>query len=342
MEHVRRKKGSGVLNHLEQNILKALKCPATLAELIVIALYGQAISKPYMRLVRIATAQGKGIAELAPLHALVQTHLEALINNPLLLLAPNALAATATLDRCEWEDPEVIAALRMHDSMLPYLSDLFVAFCRGALQTWVRFTEEFLPGGPLDSLTQEQSERAFMPPTNDANEGALGTWRTWIRRFPCLALHRFNALIINRANGTERYMEESFTPEQHVWIKSEARRLDESKIEGNRKAELVLAATQDAERNNQLLTQRADKRRQREEYADTIRLELNQDKILSLKVSELDDQLKAYRNHAKNRQSFPATSKLKAVEKKALVSRLAFEYSQALPRSGTDLSSKSV
>ncbi|KAF8593200.1 hypothetical protein BDV93DRAFT_566797 [Ceratobasidium sp. AG-I] len=46
VEHCKQKKGSGILNHLELDIMKALKCPATLAELLVIVLYGQAISKP--------------------------------------------------------------------------------------------------------------------------------------------------------------------------------------------------------------------------------------------------------------------------------------------------------
>ncbi|KAF8594395.1 hypothetical protein BDV93DRAFT_421418, partial [Ceratobasidium sp. AG-I] len=295
MEHSRQRKATGALNHLEANILKALNCPATLAELIVIALYGQAISKPYMRLVRTATAQGKGIAELAALHALVQVHLQSLIDDPLLLLGPTITEVTGTLDGSEWDNPQVLNTLRIHESMLPYISDLLVAFCRGALQTWIRFTEEFLPGGPLGSLTLEQSEKAFMPPTNDANEGALGTWRVWTRKFPRLALHRFNAIIINRANKTEAYMDKNFTQEQYTWARSEARRIDSSKKEETRRAQLVLAATKEAEKNDGLLTQRAERKREREEQAASIQLELDQERIRGMKGVELDSQLKAYR-----------------------------------------------
>ena len=40
---------------------------------------------------------------------------------------------------------------------------------------------EFHEGGMIDNTTAEEKEKAWMPPTNDANEGALGTFRTHIR-----------------------------------------------------------------------------------------------------------------------------------------------------------------
>lgn len=109
------------------------------------------------------------------------------------------------------------------------------------------------------SLTLEQSEKAHMPPTNDANEGVLSTWCVWTRRLLCLALHRFNALMMRRGNKTETYMAESFTPEQHIWARAEARRIDSSKKEEIRKAKLVPAATTEAEKNQLMLSQRADR-----------------------------------------------------------------------------------
>ncbi|EUC55749.1 hypothetical protein RSOL_133880 [Rhizoctonia solani AG-3 Rhs1AP] len=197
MEHMRKQRASGTLNHLELNLVKALNCPATLGELLSISLYGQIISKPYMRLVRSATAAGRGLADLASLHTLVQSHLQSIIANPSLLLGLKSAERSATLDGTDWENPKVLEALRAHESKLPYLPDLFVAFCQGTLQTWTRFTDEFLPGGSIASLTPEQQTKAFMPPTNDANEGALGTWRVWARRFPSLTLHKFNAITMN-------------------------------------------------------------------------------------------------------------------------------------------------
>ncbi|KAF8593022.1 hypothetical protein BDV93DRAFT_461759 [Ceratobasidium sp. AG-I] len=330
MEHCRQKKGSGTLNHLELNIMKALKCPATLAELLVIALYGQAISKPYMRLVRTATVEGKGLAELASLHTQVQHHLELIIRDPLLVLGPTVLAETATLDGSNWDEPAVIDALRRHESVLPYITDLFVAYCQGALQTWRRFTDEFAKDGPLASLTQEQSTKAFMPPTNDVNEGALGTYRVWTRKYPRLTLHKFNAVMINRANGTEDYMETHFTPEQYVWARAEARRIDSSNKEATRKAELVAAAVLEAERNQVVQDKRVDKRHRKEQYISGIQLQFNPDIIVKMKGSELNDQLKAYRQMAKNQRDFPSTSKLNVAGKKIVVAGLALKYAQEL------------
>ncbi|KAF8596357.1 hypothetical protein BDV93DRAFT_455094 [Ceratobasidium sp. AG-I] len=331
MEHCRQRKGSGTLNHLELNIVKALNCPATLAELLVISLYGQAISKPYMRLVRAATVEGRGLAELASLHTQVQRHLELIIKDPLLVLGPNVLAEAATLDGSIWDEPAVIDALRQHESALPYLTDLFVAYCQGALQTWRRFTDEFAVDGLLASLTQEQVEKAFMPPTNDVNEGALGTYRVWTRKYPRLAVHRFNAVMMNRTNGTEDYMGENFTPEQYIWLWAEARRIDSSNKETIRKAELVSAAVLEAEKNQVIQDKRIDKRNLKELYIAGIQLEFNQDIIMKMKGLELDDQLKAYRKMATNRRDFPSTSKLNVAGKKFVVAGLALKYAEEQP-----------
>lgn len=62
------KKWSGSLNHLEQNVFKGLSDGPTVSELAVLALFGQAISKPYMCQVQLATLEGKSIAELGNLH----------------------------------------------------------------------------------------------------------------------------------------------------------------------------------------------------------------------------------------------------------------------------------
>jgi hypothetical protein len=39
------------------------------------------------------------------------------------------------------------------------------------------FTSEFAPGGLIDEATAEERELAWMPATNDENEGALGSFR---------------------------------------------------------------------------------------------------------------------------------------------------------------------
>ncbi|CAE6442660.1 unnamed protein product [Rhizoctonia solani] len=231
------------------NIVNALKCPATLLELIVITLYGQMVSKPYMRLVRTATVEGKGLADLASLHTHVQDHLKKIIDNPQLLFGPDAAINPLTLDGFEQDEQEIVATLQRHESVLPRLQELFVAFCSGSLKTWIRFTDEFLPGGALSSMSTEQANKAFMPPTNDANEGALGTWRVWTRRFPRLTQYRFNAIMMNQQNHTEEYIEKNMTTKQLTWMRAEAQEINSSNQEATRMAGLVAASKLAADEN---------------------------------------------------------------------------------------------
>ncbi|KAH7317466.1 hypothetical protein B0J17DRAFT_634087 [Rhizoctonia solani] len=208
------------------------------------------------------------------------------------VLAPNAPAPLATLDSSEWENSNVLAALQDHESALLFLTELFVAFCQGALQTWARFTEEFSPNGAIALLMPEQGGKAFMPTTNDANEGALGTWHVWTRRFPSLALHWFNAIAMNPANQTKAYIENNFTLSQHTWLRAEARRIDLSKLEAKQRSTIVTAQIEEGAKNKITLVHCGEQRHKREEYMAGIKLVLNPTKIQKLKGAELNDQIK--------------------------------------------------
>ncbi len=83
---------------------------------------------------------------------------------------------TGSLDGKLWEMPEAIYAVLQRKLQLPHLSPLLVSFCTGALETWERFTSEFLAGGAIDTATTEQIESAWMESTNDLNEGAFDNW----------------------------------------------------------------------------------------------------------------------------------------------------------------------
>ena len=51
-----------------------------------------------------------------------------------------------------------------------HLEGAFVAFQKGALYTWIRFSAECAPGQLIDSLSPEERLLAFMPAASDANE----------------------------------------------------------------------------------------------------------------------------------------------------------------------------
>ncbi|KAF8600592.1 hypothetical protein BDV93DRAFT_411265, partial [Ceratobasidium sp. AG-I] len=291
----RDKKRSGTLNHLEQNVLKALSDDPTVAELAVLAAYGQAISKPYMQLVRLATLAGKSIAELAGLHCEVKALLQTIAANPQILLKGDISVKLDSMVIKEWSDPQVFDELAKNSAKMPYLPALLSEFCNGALETWDRFSQDIIPGGIPISLSPEEMMKSFSPPTNDSNEGALGTWRVWLRQFPCLTTHRFNAIIANRMNKTEDYMESNFTPDTYTWIRQEARRIDSSKLEQKRKLHLLETAEQEARQNAVAHAARAERKAEKIAHVQGIELELDMSQIVLLKGPALTDQLKAHR-----------------------------------------------
>jgi hypothetical protein len=60
---------------------------------------------------------------------------------------------------------------------LPHLHDLVRTFFEGALETWLRFSAEFVEGSAIDNAPASERSQAWMETTNDLNEGALGAWR---------------------------------------------------------------------------------------------------------------------------------------------------------------------
>src|SRR6266446_9018538 len=86
---------------------------------------------------------------------------------------------------------------------LPYFRELLVAFFTGAAETWARFISEFAPGGLIDEATIEEKDLAWMPTTNDVNEGALGQFCVMIRHQPQLTLPGHNAIAMYFCNDTE-------------------------------------------------------------------------------------------------------------------------------------------
>jgi len=55
LEYIREKKQTSQFSHMEENLWNALHCTATLTEFAVLALYGQAVSHPYMCEIRSAS-----------------------------------------------------------------------------------------------------------------------------------------------------------------------------------------------------------------------------------------------------------------------------------------------
>jgi len=214
LEHLRITKQNGRLNHMESNFWKALHDPATLSELAILALYGEAVSYPYVKAIRSTSDSGENqnMLDLGPLHKKVSTHTHTIIANPYILLCKNPSNITASLEGDEWQHPNIFKCI--YDLKLPYLKELLVAFFTGADETWTRFTSEFAPNGLIDGATTEERDLAWMPATNDENEGALGSFRRLIRQQPQLTMQAYNGLTMFFRNNTQLFMEAKFTTEE--------------------------------------------------------------------------------------------------------------------------------
>ena len=84
---------------MESNLWKALHDSATLSELAILALYGEAVSYPYVKAIRSTSKSGKkqNMLDLGPLHQKVSTHIRAMIANPSNLLCENPCFNIASL-----------------------------------------------------------------------------------------------------------------------------------------------------------------------------------------------------------------------------------------------------
>ncbi|KAJ7888777.1 hypothetical protein B0H13DRAFT_2341836 [Mycena leptocephala] len=162
------------LTNIEKNLLDALQDPCTLTELVAMILYRVLITHPYLRQVRGPGTENTNLLDLGPLHREVRDHIQSILDDPDLIFGTNVSYETATLDGLSWSDSKAMEAVLKLIPSLPYVRQITLAFFRGALTTWIRFSAEFAPGGIIDLLTATERQLAWMPSTNDANEGCLG------------------------------------------------------------------------------------------------------------------------------------------------------------------------
>lgn len=91
------------------------------------------------------------------------------------------------------------------------------------MNTWKRFTSEFAPGGLIDEAIAEERNLAWMPPTNDVNEGALGSFRGLMHWQPQITLLHYNALTMAGRNNTEAFADKFFSTADHKYCHKLAR-----------------------------------------------------------------------------------------------------------------------
>jgi hypothetical protein len=302
-------KGRSGFTNLEKNVFEGLQDVSTQTELAVLTIYAQAISHPYMRKVRGPGTKQLNMLDLGPLHSEVQTHLEKIIQNPSILLSPQATYESGTMDRKPWDNPTAMEAVYELAPTLPHLEPLLVAFCKGALETWKDFTAEFEEGGSIIDLSSSEKDRAWRPPTNDVNEGALGALRSHLHKKPNTRILQFNALKKFKINQTAAFVKQEFLPEDYAFVHKMACKIDASHLESECKAELIAFKDKQIAERREKQKKKAEKLAEKESLLASLdRVKSVEDVITTMTVKDLDNQLEIYRKLV---DGIPQKSKLR-------------------------------
>lgn len=283
-------KSSASFTNIESNVYQGLQDIPTLTELAVLALYAQSVSSPYMRYVR---SSGLNALDLGLFHDGVKQHCRHIIQSPDLLLALDGSGATGSLDGLEWDRPEVIYRVLCLAPRLPNLRPMLVSFFRGALATWERFTSEFSAGGIISRATPEQRHSAWITPTNDVSEGALGRCRQMLRRAPTMTDEQRNARTMWKYNNTYSWARQTLTNADQVFVRSAARALDSSKNSHKVRMELNTALEERAKATQVRQGKAKARRSAKEERLAEVQLleEARYEDLASMKVRDLDAQI---------------------------------------------------
>ncbi|KAJ7467451.1 hypothetical protein B0H11DRAFT_2306656 [Mycena galericulata] len=209
------------------------------------------LSHPYLSQVRGPAHSEMNLLDLGPLHARVKGFCRDVIANPDLILSPDASWKTASMDGKPWDNPELFYKISSRQSELPRVRECLVAFFGGALETWERFTADDAEGGIIAGLSADERERAWLPTTNDVNEGTLGELRTGSRHAPNMTLQQHNARKMYKRNNTKKYRP-LLLPKHLRLFRAKARMVDSSGLTRQRRVAQQAAddAVVDQKRDN--------------------------------------------------------------------------------------------
>lgn len=189
---------------MEENIYKGLHNIPTLTEMAVLALYAQAVSKPYMAMIR-GSCKSANMLDMGPEHERLIAHVKKLALNPDLLLAKDASAAEGAFDG-KWHEPEIVEAVQKLSPHLPNLRGALVACMNGALHGWGRFTTEFEDGGLIALLNDTHKAKIHLPNRNCHNESVFGQMKRKKAVAPNISEHAVSNLLMMRHNNTQSYI----------------------------------------------------------------------------------------------------------------------------------------
>jgi hypothetical protein len=246
-----------------------------------------------MQVVRGPGTEKVNMLELGPLHSKVTAHIQRIIEDPAILINEGAGYEAGSMDKKPWHTPEAVKAVLKLSQSLPHIKPVLVAFFKGALTTWESFTSEFEEGSLIHSTTAEERDRAWMPPTNDVNEGALGAFRSYLHKKPNTRMLQYNALAKFKFSRTAAFVHQEFNSDDYAFVHKLAQEMDASQLRKKQDAELIaFRDRQVAERRAKLLS-KAQRQAEKEAMLASVVLSKNAEEVTvdMMTVKALDNQL---------------------------------------------------
>ena len=151
---------------------------------------------------------------------------------------------------------------------------------------------EFEEEGLLSRLTEDQKRAAWVPTTNDANEGALGRYRLSVRAAPRVTNEYFNSLNKHYYNNTQDFMDgvlTSFESQSH--LRRVARERDAAGIDRKRQAAVIGDLMKQVEIKRIKLENRSRRKEERLKLTKEVVLIFNFDELRGLSNVRLKEQL---------------------------------------------------
>lgn len=177
--------------------------------MVACSLYGVSVSWPYLHLARGGGTKAKtliNLLETTDLHRCIAPFCRNIAANPTILLDPSMPLAEVTIDGQEFMDPMLIESIHHIAADLLDLNCAISATFAGAATGWDNFTTKFVEGRPFDQLTPAEKALLFIPSTNHANEGALGSLQTYKKSRPNATADSFSDRACVECNETENYI----------------------------------------------------------------------------------------------------------------------------------------
>lgn len=284
-------------NHLEENVLKGLKCPSTIAELAAMAVYGVSVSWPYLREIR-SPAPGRKFVnalETVELHQSIPAFCEKVALNPQLILDVNK---PTTLDDKPYMDRMIVESVRQLQDELLDLELMVSSMFSGSAKGWKIFTFEFDPENPTGIFGLAPPLRALLgqvPMTNDANEGNLGSLRVYIRANPCSDPEKFSNIARGSRNNTEAFVLKLCDEDDLSFVMRFVREQEKLGVQKAFRQKYSAAQKKRADDTRAKQAVNSAKKAVARVHLEGVNVEVSRVGIQNMNVAQLKDQLKCYK-----------------------------------------------